>query len=62
MGRSAQVAGAALLFYSYMPDGRKDERAYHAACPVVRGTKWIGQTWLAGGMTPGKKTPYADDL
>jgi len=34
-------AGLALLFYSQFPNGTHDEAAFHGACPVVHGTKWV---------------------
>lgn len=37
-------AGKAILFYSQNPDGSKDSRSLHGACPVLVGDKWAG-TW-----------------
>ena len=38
--------GAALLFYSLTPDGREEDNARHAACPVVEGDKWTAQQFI----------------
>lgn len=38
--------GDALIFYSLNPDGEKDLRSLHAACPVIKGDKWFAIKWL----------------
>ena len=40
--------GAALAFWSYHPNGVLDLRAFHGGCPVIEGTKWMGQQWILG--------------
>ncbi|KAF4664616.1 hypothetical protein FOL47_005039, partial [Perkinsus chesapeaki] len=40
--------GRAVLFYSYDLEGRHDPASRHAACPVIKGTKWITQRWFQG--------------
>jgi len=37
--------GDALLFFNVHLNGEVDERAQHAGCPVVRGTKWTATRW-----------------
>ena len=37
--------GDALLFFNVHLNGEVDERARHAGCPVVRGTKWTATRW-----------------
>jgi hypothetical protein len=39
-------AGRAVLFYSQLPDGRKDPKARHGGCPVLTGTKWAANLWI----------------
>jgi len=34
-------AGRAVLFYSQFPNGVQDTSAWHGACPVFNGTKWV---------------------
>jgi len=38
--------GTAALFYSITPDGRVDPASHHAACPLVKGTKWGANIWI----------------
>lgn len=38
-------AGDAVLFHSMKPNGELEERSLHAACPVIRGTKWSMPKW-----------------
>jgi prolyl 4-hydroxylase len=38
--------GDALLFWTFKPDGSRDEQSLHGACPVVRGTKWVITRWI----------------
>ncbi|KAF4721141.1 hypothetical protein FOZ63_006151, partial [Perkinsus olseni] len=40
--------GRAVLFYSYDLEGKHDPASRHAACPVLKGTKWIAQRWFQG--------------
>ena len=49
-------AGAALLFYSLRGDGSVDPKAVHAACPVVRGTKFGANFWLWNQCRYGETT------
>ena len=44
---------ALLFWHNVTPDGSPDTRAMHAACPVVRGDKWIMNKWV-------KLTPHWD--
>lgn len=39
------LAGDAVLFHSMKPNGELEERSLHAACPVIRGTKWSMPKW-----------------
>ncbi|KAK3892540.1 hypothetical protein Pcinc_003616 [Petrolisthes cinctipes] len=48
----APKQGSALLWYNVNRAGVKDERVYHAACPVLFGDKWVINKWLHyGGQT-----------
>ena len=38
--------GAAVLFYSYTPDGKLDPLTVHGGCPVKKGVKYITQQWI----------------
>jgi len=38
--------GTAALFYSVTPDGRIDPKSHHAACPLIKGTKWGANIWI----------------
>lgn len=38
--------GTAALFYSITPDGRVDPASHHAACPLIKGTKWGANIWI----------------
>jgi prolyl 4-hydroxylase len=38
--------GDAILFRNTGPDGRRDEAAAHAGCPVTRGEKIIASRWI----------------
>ena len=38
--------GDALLFYSLLPDGTKDQASLHGGCPVLKGTKWSATKWI----------------
>jgi prolyl 4-hydroxylase len=38
--------GTAALFYSATPDGRIDPQSHHAACPLIKGTKWGANIWI----------------
>ncbi|KAK6101570.1 Prolyl 4-hydroxylase subunit alpha-1 [Brugia pahangi] len=37
---------AALFWYNLMRSGAVDMRSYHAACPVLTGTKWTANKWF----------------
>ena len=39
--------GTAALFYSITPDGQIDPMSHHAACPLVKGTKWGANIWIS---------------
>lgn len=36
----APQKGSAIFWWNLLPSGKGDERTLHAACPVLRGTKW----------------------
>ena len=38
--------GTAALFYSTLPDGQIDPMSHHAACPLIKGTKWGANIWI----------------
>jgi prolyl 4-hydroxylase len=38
--------GSAVLFYNLLEDGNGDALALHAALPVHRGEKWLGNFWV----------------
>ena len=38
--------GTAALFYSITPDGQIDPQSHHAACPLIKGTKWGANIWI----------------
>jgi len=38
--------GTAALFYSITPDGQIDASSHHAACPLIKGTKWGANIWI----------------
>lgn len=40
--------GSAVVFWSYHPNGVVDLRSFHGGCPVLEGTKWMGQQWILG--------------
>ena len=40
------VKGQAVLFYNLLEDGNGDDRALHAALPVVHGEKLLGNFWV----------------
>ncbi|XP_076082624.1 prolyl 4-hydroxylase subunit alpha-1-like [Mytilus galloprovincialis] len=46
------IQGAAAFWYNLLPTGETDKRTLHAGCPVVIGSKWIGNKWIreAGQM------------
>ncbi|CAM9296606.1 unnamed protein product, partial [Ectocarpus fasciculatus] len=39
----------AALFYSQLPDRKKDPMSLHGGCPVVMGQKWLGNLWIWNG-------------
>ncbi|EFO16802.2 hypothetical protein LOAG_11701 [Loa loa] len=40
------IYNAALFWYNLMRSGAVDMRSYHAACPVLTGTKWTANKWF----------------
>ena len=38
--------GMALQWYNLLSDGDPDLLTYHAACPVLHGSKWITTKWI----------------
>lgn len=38
--------GDALLFWSLHPDASLDDKALHAGCPVLKGSKWSATKWM----------------
>ncbi|XP_052089383.1 prolyl 4-hydroxylase subunit alpha-1-like [Mytilus californianus] len=41
--------GSAAFWYNLLPSGENDHRVLHAGCPVVIGSKWIGNKWIREG-------------
>ncbi|XP_052085746.1 prolyl 4-hydroxylase subunit alpha-1-like [Mytilus californianus] len=46
------IQGGAAFWYNLLPSGLTDNRTVHAGCPVVIGSKWVGNKWIreAGQM------------
>lgn len=44
--RIAAKRGRAVLFFNHHASGKQDSSAEHAACPIIRGEKWIAQRWF----------------
>jgi prolyl 4-hydroxylase len=40
------IKGSAVFWYNLLPNGSGDERTRHAACPVLRGNKWVSNKWI----------------
>lgn len=40
------VKGGAAFWYNLLPSGESDKRTLHAGCPVLLGSKWIGNKWI----------------
>ncbi|XP_041988646.1 prolyl 4-hydroxylase subunit alpha-1-like isoform X5 [Aricia agestis] len=40
------VRGAAAVWFNLFPSGEGDRETAHAACPVLRGTKWVCNKWI----------------
>lgn len=38
--------GAAIPFYTTLPDGRHDPFSLHGGCPTKQSSKWISQQWI----------------
>lgn len=38
--------GTAAFWLNLHPDGEGDKSTYHAACPVLAGSKWVSNKWL----------------
>lgn len=38
--------GTAAFFYNLLPDGNGDDLSLHAALPVTKGEKWLGNFWI----------------
>jgi prolyl 4-hydroxylase len=38
--------GKVIIFYSLLPDGRRDALSLHGACPVKEGIKWAANKWV----------------
>lgn len=38
--------GAAILFWSILPNGTLDNSSVHGSCPVIRGEKWVATKWI----------------
>jgi len=47
--RVSPEVGSALFWYNLKSDGKGDERTLHAACPVLHGSKWVGNRWIREG-------------
>ena len=48
-----------MVFWSYLPNGVVDLRAFHGGCPVLDGVKWMGQQWILG--VPFVKSEWSTD-
>ncbi|CAH2076660.1 unnamed protein product, partial [Iphiclides podalirius] len=44
------IKNAALFWMNVLPSGEGNERTRHAACPVLRGSKWGGRNIERIGM------------
>ncbi|XP_063884809.1 prolyl 4-hydroxylase subunit alpha-1-like [Scylla paramamosain] len=42
----APQKGSAIFWWNLLSSGKGDERTLHAACPVLRGTKWVSNVWI----------------
>ncbi|XP_055852421.1 prolyl 4-hydroxylase subunit alpha-1-like [Episyrphus balteatus] len=38
--------GSLMFWYNLHKDGEKDFRTKHAACPVLKGSKWVANVWI----------------
>jgi len=52
--RVPPIAGDAVLFYDFKPDGTPDPRSEHAGLPVIKGTKFSITKWMRA-----KETEYS---
>ncbi|XP_038214688.1 prolyl 4-hydroxylase subunit alpha-1-like [Zerene cesonia] len=43
------VRGAAVFWLNLHPSGEGDLATRHAACPVLRGSKWVCNKWIHQG-------------
>jgi len=49
------VEGAAVFWYNLTPSGRGNKLTLHGACPILFGTKWVGNKWIREGAQILKK-------
>ncbi|XP_050713988.1 prolyl 4-hydroxylase subunit alpha-1-like [Eriocheir sinensis] len=42
----APEKGSAIFWWNLLTTGMGDDRTLHAACPVLRGTKWVSNKWI----------------
>ena len=40
------ISGSAVFWYNLLPNGSGDIRTRHAACPVLKGNKWVSNKWI----------------
>ena len=40
------IRGTAVFWYNLLPNGSGDTRTRHAACPVLKGNKWVSNKWI----------------
>lgn len=40
------LKGTAVFWYNLLPNGSGDIRTRHAACPVLKGNKWVSNKWI----------------
>jgi len=48
-------AGSAVFWYNLLEDGSANKLTLHGACPVLYGTKWVGNKWIREGSHLFKK-------
>jgi len=41
--------GSAVAWWNLHADGRREDRALHGACPVIKGVKWVSNKWIREG-------------
>ena len=41
--------GSVVFWYSLYPEGVRDHRGLHGACPTIHGIKWVSNKWIREG-------------